>query len=113
MNIKYYLSSTLLFLVLTLAGFFTGFKIAYDSLFSTVTDSYGEEALGFLPYGVAYSLTGFVVGLTISLIIIHKLSKRWGSQLNFGSHPVLKLTSLSFLTFLVLLFLLLIFYPSK
>jgi hypothetical protein len=46
-------------------------------------------------------------------MVIHKLGKRWGSQLNFGSHPVLKLTFLSFLTFLALLVLLLFLLPTK
>lgn len=113
MNLKFYFASLLSFTVLIILGFQTGTRLIYNLLFSMATNPYGEEALVFIPFLVISSFGGAVVGLIAALMIIHKLSKRWGSQLNFGSHPVLKLTTLSFLTFLVLLFLLLAFYPSK
>ena len=113
MNLKFYLSATLTFLIAVIGGFYTGKAVIFNLLFSMATDPYGEEALGFILYLFIFSFAGAFIGFLIALIIIHKLGKRWGSQLSFGGHPVLKLTFLSFLSFLGLLLLLLIFYPSK
>jgi hypothetical protein len=113
MNLRFYIAATLIFFASIVGGVITAVEVAYNMLFPVVANPYLEEALGFVMYAVAAVITGSIIGFAVAIIIIHKLSKRWGSQLNFGSHPVLKITSLSFLTFLVLLFLLLIFYPSK
>lgn len=113
MNLRLYIVSTTLFLIGVVGGFYTGRAVSLKLYFPMAASSYSEEALGFLPYLFFFSFSGAFIGFFASLIIIHKLGKRWGSQLNFGGHPVLKLTSLSFLTFLGLLFLLLLFYPSK
>lgn len=113
MNLKFYLISTVTFLASIVIGFFAGTEIVYNMLFPVASDPYAEVSLGIIPYVVGAAFLGSIIGFAVALIIIHKLGKRWGSQLNFGGHPVLKLTSLSFLTFLGLLFLLLLFYPSK
>jgi len=113
MNLKFYAASILTFLVSIIGGFYVGGKIGINILFPLVASPDMEDALAAIPYLLAFSFLGIFIGFIVSLIIIHKLSKRWGSQLNFGGHPVLKITSLSFLSFLGLLFLLLVFYPSK
>ena len=110
MNLKFYLTSVFIFTTFIIGGLITGAKIIYDLLFPIATNPYGEEALTFIPYLVISSLGGSFVGFMVSLIIIHKLSKSWGSGLDFGRHPVFKLTFLSFLTFLALLFFFVIGY---
>jgi len=112
MNLKFYSLATLTFFVSIIGGFLTGSNIIYNALFHRATDPYGEEALSFLPFAILFSFSGSLIGLLVALIIIHRMGRKWGSQLNFGSHPVLKLTFLSFLTFLVLLVLLLFLIPS-
>ena len=112
-NFKFYLISTVAFLISTFTGFFTGRTLAYNFLTTRYGYPHGEEVLAFFIYTLIFSVFCFLLGIPVSLIIINKLGKRWGSQLNFGGHPVLKITSLSFLSFLGLLLLLLIFYPSK
>ena len=113
MNLKFFLSATFALLAASLAGFFSGLTFSKDLFYSTIKDPYAEEALGFIPYGIFFSLLGFLIGLIISLVIIERLGRKWGHKLNFGSHPVLKLTLLSFLTFLGLLVLLLFLIPTK
>lgn len=103
MNFKFYLTSFLIFSVLIILGFITGAKIVYDLLFPMATNSYGEEALVFIPFLVGASLLGSAVGFLVSLIVIHKLAKKWRGSLNYGTHPVLKLTALSFMSFLGIL----------
>lgn len=110
MNLKFYLTSTSILTSAIVGGFYVGYKIIFNKLFSVATDPYGEEALGFIPYLFAYCFLGSFVGLATGLIIIHKLGKKWGSKLNFGQHPVFKLTVFSFLTFLALLFFFVIGY---
>ncbi len=89
-----------------------GGEILYSILTTKFGRPYGEEAFAFLFYMSIGGFVGFVLGIIISLIIIERLGRKWGSRLNFGSHPVLKLTFLSFLTFLGLLVLLLFLIPS-
>lgn len=114
MNVfKFYLSSTIVFLLTSVIGFFTGAKIISEFLVVRFGEPHGEEILSYSIYSMIFSIFTSLLGIIVGFIIIHKLGKRWGGQLNFGSHPVLKLTFLSFLTFLGLLFLLLLFYPSK
>lgn len=113
MNVKFYLLSTLAFILLVIGGFLSGTRFIYNVLYHRATDPYGEEALSFIPFAVASAFLGSVVGLIVSLIVIERLGRKWGSQLSFGSHPVLKLTFLSFLTFLALLILLLFLLPTS
>ena len=113
MKVKFFLLSTLSFFVCILGGFYTGARFAYNLFYSMANDPYGEEALGFFPYAILFSLIGLILGFVTSLIIIHKLGKRWGNNLNFGGHPAIKLTGLSFLTFLGILVALLFLMPTK
>lgn len=110
MNFKFYLFSVLVFVIFITGGLFTGAKIIYDVLFPMATNNYGEEVLAFIPFLIVSSLGGSFIGFLVSLIVIHKLGKKWGPQLNSGQHPVLKITFLSFLTFLALLFFFVIGY---
>ena len=73
----------------------------------------GGDTLTFGFFLAAFSILSGVFGLMINLVIIERLGRRWGSRLNFGAHPVLKLTLLSFLSFLALLVLLLFLIPTK
>ena len=110
MNFKFYLTSTTLFLVCSFFGFFVGLKVIAEILLKLFGVPYGEEVLAFTMYSVVLSLMGSFIGIVVALIFIERLGRRWGRNLTFGSHPVLKLTSLSFLSFLVLLFFLLRIY---
>ena len=113
MNFKFYLVSILLHIFGFFVGFIVGRDAGYNLLVKLFGEPKGEALLTFFIFGSGLAILGSITGLLASLIIIHKLGRRWGNQLNFGGHPVLKLTSLSFLTFLSLLILLLTFYPSK
>lgn len=107
----------LIFVALGIIGFYTGGTGAAQILFDIFGkpnkgSAIGESAFLYL-FGTGIgALVGVLFGLTISLIIIRHLGKRWGKQLNFGSHPVLKLTALGFLTAVVILFIVLMAYGS-
>ena len=109
-NVKFYLFSTATFLLTTFTGFFTGRTLAYNFLTTRYGYPHGEEVLAFFIYTLIFSVFCFLLGIPVSLIIINKMSRRFGGQLNFGGHPVLKLTSLAFLTFLALLVLFILTY---
>jgi len=113
MNLKFFLASTATFLVTTIVGFITGGEATYNFLIAKFGKPRNEELFAYSLYMTLGAFFGIFVANIVSLITIHKLGKRWGSQLNFGGHPVFKLTFLSFLSFLGLLFLLLALYPSK
>ncbi len=113
MRFKFYLTSLFLFCSLSLGGFFVGAKFIIELLIKFYGKPYGEEFLAFTVYSMVFSAISFIFGLVVAVVIIERLGRRWGSRLNFGSHPVLKLTGLSFLTFLGLLILLLFLYPTS
>lgn len=112
MNLKFYLVSTLTFLITIIGGFFTGAEVVYKLLFPIATNSYGEEALGFIPYAILAAFLGSFIGLITGLIIIHRLARKWGSGLNLGSHPAIKLAALSFFSFLGILIFILYLYAT-
>ncbi len=113
MNLIFYLISTVLFLTLFFLGLFIGREVGYILLLNKFGYPSGGDALTFGFFLAAFSILSGVFGLAINLMIIERLGRRWGSQLSFGSHPVLKLTLLSFLTFLALLVLLLFLLPTS
>lgn len=88
-------------------GFITGGEVLYNLIISQFGKPRNEELFAYSLYMTLGAFAGVFLALLISLIIIHKLGKRWGNNLNFGGHPVLKLTFLSFFTYLVLLVILL------
>ena len=110
---RFYSISTASFLISSLVGFFAGRNIFSEFLVGNFGEPQGEMVLAYYGYTVIFSIVSSLAGLLIALIIIHRMGRRWGSQLSFGSHPVLKLTFLSFLTFLGLLVLLLFLIPTK
>lgn len=107
MNLKFYLTSTATFLVTTIIGFVTGGEVLYNLLITKYGKPRNEELFAYSLYMTIGAFIGVFLAFVVSLIIIHKLGKRWGNSLNFGGHPVLKLTVLSFFTYLVLLVILL------
>lgn len=107
MNLKFYLISTATFLITTIMGFITGGEVLYNLIISQFGKPRNEELFAYSLYMTIGAFIGVFLAFVISLIIIHKLGKRWGKNLNFGDHPVLKLTVLSFFTYLVLLVILL------
>jgi len=113
LNFSFYLLSTLALLSGSLLGFYTGLYLIYDLLVKTYGAVRGEDELILAFVNAVSAVLGFIIGIAIALIFIHWLGRRWGSRLSFGSHPVLKLTLLSFLTFLGLLVLLLFLIPTK
>ena len=112
MNLKFYFISTLSLTVCSLLAFFVGVEVANNFLVSNLGKPYGEAILAYTIYAMVFSILSFIIGVFIGFLVIHRLGRKWGPQLNFGSHPVLKLTFLSFLTFLGLLVLLLFLIPS-
>ena len=114
-NLKFYLFSLLTYLVCSFLGFFVGVMVSYDFLITNFGYPNGEEVLAFTVYSMIFSIVSFLAGTLISFIVIHKMGKRWGKYLTFGSHPVLKLTGLSFLSFtaILILFLKINYYFNK
>ena len=113
MNTKFFLISTALLTSSFLSGLFTGRELGYTLLVNKFGVPRGEGVFIFGFLLACLSIASGVVGVIISLTIMERLGRRWGSRLSFGSHPVLKLTLLSFLTFLGLLVLLLFLIPTK
>lgn len=109
-SFTFYVAATLIFLSISILGFFSGKNIFYDLLISNFGEPHGEGILAFYAYTAIFSIACFIAGIIVALIVIHKMGRRWGKDLNFGSHPVLKLTTLSFFSFLLILFLLLWLY---
>jgi len=107
MNLKFYLTTTATFLITTIVGFITGGQILYNVIISQFGKPRNEELFAYSLYMTLGAFLGVFIAFIFSLIIVHRLSRRWGSQLNFGNHPVLKLTTMSFFTYLALLVLLL------
>lgn len=107
MNLKFYLASTATFLVTTIIGFITGGEVLYNLLITKYGKPRNEELFAYSLYMTIGAFVGVFLALVVSLIIVHKLGKRWGNNLNVGSHSVLKLTLLSFFTYLALLVMLL------
>lgn len=103
MNLKFFIVSTATFLITTVLGFVTGGEIVYRILITNFGRPKNEEIFAFSFYMSVGAFFAVFIAFIVSLIIIHKLGKRWGASLRFGSHPVLKLTTLSFFTYLVLL----------
>jgi len=101
----YFWTSTVLFLALSVLGFWVG---GYTGVFWTVSKVGLPEGMGAFFHvfiGSITGLAGWLFGVVITLIIDHRLAKKWRGRLGGGKHPALKLTLLSFLTFLVVLFL--------
>lgn len=102
-NLKFYLISTATFLSTSLLGFFVGVTVFNEFLRQKFGDPHNEEILAFTIYSMVAGIVSFFIGTFIGFVVIHKISNRWGKYLTFGYHPALKLTFLSFLSFVAIL----------
>lgn len=112
-NIKFYLLTTLIFVAVILAWFLIGFvTVGYRAVDFLNIGPEDKANLGLMNLLLVYAAgigggVGGLFGLILSLFFIRRLAKRWDRQLTFGKHPVLKLTGLAFITFLIIAFILL------
>lgn len=115
-NFSFYILNLVNHLISELIGFEIGSTIVMNWLvnnFNLRSQNLGLETLTVGYLGVGGGLIGLIIGVLTSLIISHRLGRRLGKNLSFGSHPVLKLTTLSLLTSFILLLVLLAFIPKE
>lgn len=115
-NFSFYILNLVNHLTCELIGFEIGSTIVMNWLinnFNLRSQNLGLETFTVGYLGVGGGLTGLTIGVLVSLVISHRLGRRFGKDLSFGFHPVLKLTVLSLLTSFLILLGLLFFLPKE
>ena len=112
---KFFVTTTLLTLVVSSAGFLVGLRSTWGGLINFFGVEGGSLGLASLPFALASlgaGLFGWVIGLVISLFLASMLSKKWMGEFGYSEGEQkaerTRLTCLSFLAFLVLLWCLIV-----
>ena len=112
---KFFVTTTLLILAVSSVGFLVGLRSTWGGLIDFFGVEGGSLGLASLPFALASLGAGFlgwVIGLVVSLFLVSILAKRWMEE--FGERESerkgerARLTCLSFIVFLVLLWCLIV-----
>ena len=106
-NRQFFLISVFMFLTLFLVGFFSVFRLTLYILVSYLGATEGLQGLGQILSSFITGTVGGLVGTLIALVINLKIGKKWREEFapseEEGNYERIRLTCLSFLVFLVLL----------
>ncbi len=106
-NKQFFLISTLVFLTLFLIGFFSAFRLTLYILVSYLGATEGLQGLGQIFSSFITGTVGGLLGAVVALIINLKIGKRWMEEFGYSEGEQkaerTRLTCLSFIAFLILL----------